>query len=63
LDEEKSKHAGSAELHQCLLVCDSADENWTKKSQNILVWLSKMVLAKHFSHSLVCQVLLKYTTP
>jgi hypothetical protein len=24
-------------------------ENWTKKNQNMLVWLSKMVFAQHFS--------------
>jgi hypothetical protein len=28
-----------------LSVCDFANENWMKKSQNMLVWLSKMVLA------------------
>jgi hypothetical protein len=25
------------------VVCDFADENWMKKSQNMLVWLSKIV--------------------
>jgi hypothetical protein len=29
-------------------VIDPARENWIKKSENILVWLSKMVLAQHF---------------
>jgi len=29
-------------------VCGPAKENWMKKSQNMLVWFSKMVLAQHF---------------
>jgi hypothetical protein len=30
-------------------ICGPAKENQMKKNQNILVWLSKMVLAQHFS--------------
>jgi hypothetical protein len=29
-------------------MCDPATNNWMKKSQNMPVWLSKMVLAQHF---------------
>ncbi len=31
-----------------LSMCDPATNNWMKKSQNMPVWLSKMVLAQHF---------------
>jgi hypothetical protein len=34
-------------LHQGS-ICGPKKENWMKKSQNMLVWLSKMVLAQHF---------------
>jgi hypothetical protein len=33
--------------HLCL-VCDPANQNLMKKSQNMQVWFSKMVLAQHF---------------
>jgi hypothetical protein len=36
------------QLQQCS-VCGPAKENWMKKSQNMPVWLSKMVLAQHVS--------------
>jgi hypothetical protein len=39
-------------LHLCL-VCDPANDNWLKKSQNMPVWLNKMVLAQHFCVQLV----------
>jgi hypothetical protein len=45
LDEEKSKHVGLA--HQngfgCS-ICDPANSNWMKKSQNMSVWLTKTIL-------------------
>jgi hypothetical protein len=31
-----------------LSMCDPATNNWMKKSQNMPVWLSKMVLVQHF---------------
>jgi hypothetical protein len=35
------------QLHQCS-VCGPTKENWMKKSHNMPVWLSKMLLAQHF---------------
>jgi hypothetical protein len=39
---------GKGKLHWCS-VCDPANQNWMKKNQNMSVWLSKIVLAEHFS--------------
>jgi len=63
LDEEKSKHAGLAQLHQCL-VCNPARLKLDKEKykhislaqqngfgpefSHSLVWLNKMVLAQNF---------------
>jgi flagellar biosynthesis chaperone FliJ len=42
--EQQVAQLYSEQLHWCS-VCDLANENWMKKSQNLLVWFSKMVLA------------------
>jgi hypothetical protein len=36
------------QLQGCLL-CGPAKGNWMKKSENMLIWLSKIVLPQHFS--------------
>jgi hypothetical protein len=51
--QQQQCHNGIAleQLHLCC-VCDLQIKNWMKKSQNMLVWLSKMVWAA-FLHSLI----------
>jgi hypothetical protein len=48
LDEEKSKHAGLAQQNSWW-----PSKFWMKKSQNVPVWLSKIVLGPAFFHKLL----------
>jgi hypothetical protein len=42
------KFTSLAQLHLCS-VCGRTKEKLDERNQNMLVWLSKMVLAQHFS--------------